>query len=319
MPWLCMGVLFVAGAITGSFLNTIAYRVPREMRLFTPPGSCPDCGGRIPRRDGLPIFGWLLLRGRCRFCREPISLRYPLVESLTAVLWAIEGWRLAGMRDNGWPGIVLGVLEILFISAMVITILVDIDCFIILDEISIGGAAAALVASFFLPVMHHAASRDEYQAYHPILHHFLGDAAPWVRSVAVSCAGMSAGLLFALGLYFVGNRAFKRRIEAEREEEAECDSVLGLGDVKLMGCFGAFLGARSVFFIFLAGSILASAGGVIMKLTGGDPEGETGLSGLRRRWVNGNSILPFGPFLAVAAVVFLFMGEALSETLGSLL
>ncbi len=313
--WVYAGILFGMGAIAGSFLSTLAYRVPREMRLLTPPSSCPACGVRILRRDNLPIVGWLLLQGRCRFCRTSISPRYPLVELLTAILWAIEGWRLAGMHRNGLPGIALGCFELLFISAMVVTVLVDIDHLVILDEISIGGAVVSLLAACFLPVMHHAASQEEYQAYHPILHHFLSDAPSWQRSTAAAAAGMIVGLLLALGVYFVGNHAFRRRIEAAREEDPEVDSVLGLGDVKLMGCFGAFFGVQAVFFIFLIGAILASVGGVIMKLASGDSEGETGLTGLRRRWSNGESILPFGPFLAVAALAFLFVGDSSSEAL----
>ncbi len=314
--WMYAGALFVMGVIAGSFLSTLAYRVPRAMRLFIPPSSCPTCGVRIPRRDNLPIVGWLLLRGHCRFCQTPISPCYPLVELLTAVLWAIEGWRLAGMHHSDLSGIVLGLLELLFISAMVVTVLVDIEHLIILDEISIGGTIVALIAAFFLPAMHHAASWDEYQVYHPILHNFLSDTAPWMRSVAAAGAGMIVGLFLALAVYFIGNHAFRRRIKAARKEDPEVDSVLGLGDVKLMGCFGAFFGVQAVFFIFLIGSILASVGGIIMKLASGDSEGESGLTGLRRRWSDGDSILPFGPFLAAAALGFLFVGEALSGMFG---
>jgi prepilin signal peptidase PulO-like enzyme (type II secretory pathway) len=79
---------FVLGAAIGSFLNVVAYRVPKGEGLFSPPSRCPQCETKLKWRQNLPILGWLLLRGRCRFCRSRISGQYPLVEFITAALFA---------------------------------------------------------------------------------------------------------------------------------------------------------------------------------------------------------------------------------------
>ncbi|WP_199756852.1 prepilin peptidase [Tautonia sociabilis] len=78
--------LFLLGASFGSFLNVCIYRIPLGLSLFRPPSSCPGCGSRIAARDNLPVLGWLLLRGRCRCCRSPISPRYPIVEAAVGLL-----------------------------------------------------------------------------------------------------------------------------------------------------------------------------------------------------------------------------------------
>ena len=85
-------LLGVLGLIVGSFLNVVIYRVPRDLSIVRPGSACPGCGTAISARDNIPVVSWLLLRGRCRTCGEPISGRYPLVEGLNAVLWLLLGW-----------------------------------------------------------------------------------------------------------------------------------------------------------------------------------------------------------------------------------
>lgn len=83
----------VLGLIIGSFLNVVVWRVPRGESVVSPPSACPSCGHRIRARDNVPVLGWLVLRGRCRDCQAPISARYPLVELLTGVLFAVMALR----------------------------------------------------------------------------------------------------------------------------------------------------------------------------------------------------------------------------------
>ena len=78
----------VLGALVGSFLNVVIHRVPAGMSVVHPPSACPACGARVRPWDNVPVLSWLLLRGRCRDCSAPISKRYPVVEALTAVLFA---------------------------------------------------------------------------------------------------------------------------------------------------------------------------------------------------------------------------------------
>src|SRR3954447_17654084 len=88
-------MLFVGlvGLIVGSFLNVVIWRVPRGESIVSPPSHCPGCGRPVRPRDNVPVISWIVLRGRCRDCGEPISARYPLVELLTAVLFVVMAAR----------------------------------------------------------------------------------------------------------------------------------------------------------------------------------------------------------------------------------
>src|ERR1700761_6169590 len=78
---------FAFGAVIGSFLNVVVWRLPRGESLVSPPSHCPKCNTRLAWFDNIPVFGWLMLRGKCRYCREPISARYPIVEAITGLLF----------------------------------------------------------------------------------------------------------------------------------------------------------------------------------------------------------------------------------------
>lgn len=299
--------LFITGLGVGSFLNVVVYRVPLGLSLLSPPSFCPRCGHPLAARDNVPLLGWLLLRGKCRYCRAPISWRYPAVELATGLLWAMEGWRLAGLRGGHYTDVCLGLLELVFLSSLVVTVLVDWDHRIILDEISLGGMFAALLASPLLPVLHHAESVGSFSIASPELAALFGDWPAWGRSAGAASVGAIAGLGFSLLIYWFGNAAFRKQIEAAKAEDPEIDSALGLGDVKLMGFYGAWLGWRAVPLIFFIASLTGAGIGGVMKIRSGNPGGRRGLAGLANRWRTGHSVVPFGPFLALgAAVVFAF-------------
>lgn len=80
---------FAFGAVCGSFMNVLVYRLPRNLNVISPPSACPACGTHLTWRENIPVFGWLFLRGRCRFCKSPISAEYPLVEAVTGALFAL--------------------------------------------------------------------------------------------------------------------------------------------------------------------------------------------------------------------------------------
>jgi leader peptidase (prepilin peptidase)/N-methyltransferase len=84
----------VLGLVIGSFLNVVIWRVPRGESVVRPPSHCPGCDREITARDNVPVLSWLLLRGRCRHCGTPISVRYPAVELATAVLFAVVAYRI---------------------------------------------------------------------------------------------------------------------------------------------------------------------------------------------------------------------------------
>jgi len=87
-----VGLVTVLGLLIGSFLNVVVWRVPRGESVVSPPSACPRCGARIAWYDNLPVVSWLVLRGRCRRCHEPISVRYPLVEAGTGILFGLVAW-----------------------------------------------------------------------------------------------------------------------------------------------------------------------------------------------------------------------------------
>ncbi len=142
--WFLLLAVAALGAVMGSFLNVCIYRIPRGMSVVSPPSACPGCGTRIAPYDNVPVFGWLWLRGRCRSCRTPISLRYPLVEALTGLVFLFLGWRY-GLSWELLPALY-------FAGAMIVVTLVDFDARIIPDAITLPGVLLGLAASFLTPV-----------------------------------------------------------------------------------------------------------------------------------------------------------------------
>lgn len=309
---LYMGVLFILGLLMGSFLNVVAYRVPNNVSILRPPSTCPGCGKTISPRDNVPLLGWLLLRGKCRNCRCGIPIRYPLVELATGILWAVTGYKIALLDLGFFTNIAVGLVWLAFVSTVVVTFLTDYDYMIILDEISLGGMAASLILAPFLPYLHHAHSPYEFLRYHALLASFMPNSPPWMHSLASALLGVAVGVGFSLVIYYLGNLAFKKQIAAAQEEDPEIDSALGLGDVKLMGFYGALFGWLSVFFVYIVGSLLGVVIGSSIKLLKGDPQGYTGWEGVRARWSSSTSAIPFGPFLVAAALLYLFIGDKAS-------
>ena len=118
------GVLLVGlGLVVGSFLNVVIYRVPLDLSIVRPGSACPGCGAPIAPRDNIPVISWLLLRGRCRHCHEPIGVRYPMVEIANAVVWVALGWWC--LSEAGIPAL-LPLLLVLG-SAGVALFMIDLD------------------------------------------------------------------------------------------------------------------------------------------------------------------------------------------------
>jgi leader peptidase (prepilin peptidase)/N-methyltransferase len=126
----------VLGATVGSFLNVVAYRLPRRESLVRPGSRCPGCGTAIKTYDNLPVFGWLLLRGRCRTCKTRISPRYPLVEALTAAI------AVTVVLAKHTPADV--VLGLTLIAVLVPVALIDLEHRIIPNKITLPAAVAAV-------------------------------------------------------------------------------------------------------------------------------------------------------------------------------
>jgi leader peptidase (prepilin peptidase)/N-methyltransferase len=140
MEILLMVYAGVVGACVGSFLNVCVYRWPNDLSVVSPPSSCPACGTRIRWYDNVPVLGWLWLRGRCRACGNGISIQYPLVELVTALLWVMAVWRF------GWDWQALATA--LFFTILLGIALSDAATYIIPDQFTIGGTVLGLALSF---------------------------------------------------------------------------------------------------------------------------------------------------------------------------
>lgn len=132
----------VLGAIFGSFLNVVAYRLPRHESLIVPPSHCPKCDTPVRPYDNIPVLSWLLLRGHCRTCGESISIRYPLVEALTGALCVG-----AVLAHHTAAGIALSVVLILL---LVPAALIDLEHRIIPNKLTALGAVLALAIGLAL-------------------------------------------------------------------------------------------------------------------------------------------------------------------------
>jgi leader peptidase (prepilin peptidase) / N-methyltransferase len=233
----------VLGAVFGSFLNVVVHRLPRRESLVHPASHCPKCGTPVKPYDNVPILSWLMLRGHCRGCDAPISVRYPLVEALTAALCAG-----AVITHHSSAGIALSVALILLV---VPAALIDLEHRIIPNQITGLGALLALAVGLALD-----------------------PAGEPGRLIAAAAAG---GFLLLAALAYPGG--------------------MGMGDVKLAGMMGLFLGAAVAPALLIA--LLAGVGlGAVVIVRKGAQAGR-------------KTAVPFGPFLALGALVAVFVGNQL--------
>ena len=138
-------VFFILGCMVGSFLNVCIHRLPLDQSIVTPPSHCPHCKYSIPWFLNIPLVTWLYLRGRCRNCGAPISVRYFLVELLTGGVF-LATWLWHG-RQSVW----LAVIYCVFLAGLIVATFIDFEHYIIPDEITLGGAAVGFVCSFAMP------------------------------------------------------------------------------------------------------------------------------------------------------------------------
>ncbi len=234
---------FLFGLLIGSFLNVCIHRWPRNRSVVKPRSHCVRCRKPIAWYDNIPLVSYLVLGGRCRRCGARISLRYPVVELLTAMLFFYQVSTL---------GLTLVALKMsVFCAIAVALIFCDLEKRILPDELTKGGIALGLCFAPFVPVPDFTAQAIFWLA---------GTELPvWARSIAESALGATLPALF---LWFGGWLYFKMR---HREG-------LGFGDVKLIAMVGSFLGLRGALLTLILGSLAGSIIGYsYIKLTGKDP------------------------------------------------
>jgi leader peptidase (prepilin peptidase)/N-methyltransferase len=226
-PWPVLLLALVAGLAIGSFLNVVIHRLPRGESIVRPRSRCPSCLTPIAPWHNVPLLSYLWLRGRCRTCAAPISLRYPSIEALTGIAFA------ALVATHGWGPSTL--LWWAFAAALVTAAAVDVDEGVIPDEVSLGGLALGLVLV-------------------PLVRALDGEPYGWALAHSAAGAALGAGGLWLVGfaharLSVALGRTFPHW-PGEGEAPPRPSSLdywvwfpgLGFGDVKLLGMVGAFLG-----------------------------------------------------------------------------
>jgi leader peptidase (prepilin peptidase)/N-methyltransferase len=342
---------FVTGAAIGSFLNVGIYRLPRDISIREPRRSfCPVCKAPIPWHQNIPLVSWLLLRGRCAKCGSKIAFRYFGVELLTALLflaiWQFFPWKIA-------------IAYWVFVSILLIATFVDLEHFIIPDEVTIRGTIAGIIASLIVPELMGADSRLAALV-RSALAAALGYVILWIvleggkvafgkkrvtldgpRPFTWTRHGNDADFVVSeerclWSDYFarekdrlllhcdeakIDNRVIRNEVLEFHynrvrvgTDEIMLDTVdqisgtareleipreaMGRGDLKFLAAIGAFLGWRGVLFSICAGSVAGSLVGLATSIIG------------RRVW---SSKLPFGPYLAFGALIWMFFGDSFAQ------
>ncbi len=338
-------VFFILGSMVGSLLNVCIHRMPRGESIVSPASHCPECQYSIPWYLNIPLFTWIGLRGRCAHCGTSISPRYFVVELLTGMAF-LGCWLAFGTQSAS-----LALAYCLVLSGFIVATFIDLEHFIIPDEITLGGVVAGFLCSAAVPALHAATA-----------------PAPSLRQSILGLA-LGGGLVYAIlrgaKIFFGRQRLvlepdtrirftetglilpqeeipyeemFYRKsdfiaLEAKTVEladrgyfnvpirltphqltigedtfnpeeitfmEVTTDHVIipreamGLGDVKFMAAIGAFLGWKAVLFSLTVSAFIGAFVGVLL------------IAVRRKEW---SSRIPYGPYIAIAATVWIFAGE----------
>lgn len=240
---------FIIGASVGSFLNVVILRLPEEdASIVFPASRCPRCLQNLKWYDNIPIISFLLLKKRCRYCGEPISWQYPLIEITMALL------SVALLFKFGFT-LALPVYFV-FTAALLAVIVIDFHHKIIPDLISLPGIVIGFLCSFINPVI------------------------TWQQSGIGLLLG--GGVLYAVA---AGYYLFTKR------------EGMGGGDIKLLAMIGAFLGWQSLPFVVFGSSVLGAL---------------IGIGAMAKQKKGGRSVIPYGPFLSIAALLYMFYRELIN-------
>jgi len=236
-------IIFLIGLLIGSFLNVCIYRIPRGESIIFPPSHCTNCKSRIKSYDLIPVLSFLLIKGRCRACGQKISIKYPIVEILTGLLYII-GFMKFGMTVEFLRNSIL-------ISILIAVAFIDLEHSIIPGRLMIFAAVAGIIL------------------------HIIGYKS---NSYLLSCLYgflTGGGTIFLIVLLTGG---------------------MGGGDIQLMAVIGLFLGFKNILLTLMLSFIIGALAGITLVL----------LKKKSRR-----DYIPFGPFIACAALITIFYGDAI--------
>lgn len=341
-------VFFTFGSIVGSFLNVCIHRMPLGLSVVSPPSHCPYCKYSIPWYLNMPLVTWLVLRGKCKNCSAPISVRYFLVELLTGVMF-LACW-LAYGHTSAW----LALTYSLLLTGMIVATFIDFEHYIIPDEITIGGTVVGLLLSF-CPILH-----QQKTMLAGFWQGVVGALVGWGIVYAVVRLGkvmfgrqrmelpVDARIIFSESAVHLPDKDIpyeelfyrqsdeiilhartlelidrcyvnvKVRLSPKRlrigDEEFDPEAIhhmeavsteivlpreaMGFGDVKFMAAIGAFLGWPATVFALFASSFLGAIVGIIGMTVKG-----------RERFTR----IPYGPYIAAAAAIWIFLPAGIRQ------
>jgi leader peptidase (prepilin peptidase) / N-methyltransferase len=248
----------ILGASIGSFLNVVIYRLPAGLSLTHPPSRCPHCLTPLRKRENVPIAGWFMLKGKCAHCSEPISLRYPLVETIVMVLF------LAVYLFYGFSLQTIGYW--VFISYLLALALIDLDTLTLSNRLMKSGLVLGL-------------------AFQTAIAAGTGSLSATVMGFLLAVVSTVLGLWLLDIVTWIGRLCFG-------------PNAMGGGDAKLFAMIGAWLGWK----LMLMSGFLACLSGVIF-----------GLMAIALKILKRGNPMPFGPFLAMGAILSVFYGEFLAS------
>jgi leader peptidase (prepilin peptidase) / N-methyltransferase len=271
-------VIFIAGLVFGSFLNVCISRIPRGLSIIAPRSRCPHCEHPIAARDNVPLLSWLWLKGRCRNCGGSISLRYPAVELLTAILF-VASYASFGL---GWIALKAGILCFLVTGL----IFMDAETGLLPAEFTYPGTAVGLLLAWHFPF---DSSGTEF-----LMWEFGVRATPSSNLLslldAVVAAALGAGFFFvAWAVYYL----LRRR------------DGLGFGDIAMMAMVGTFLGLKLTVLVIFFAPVMGTIYGLSLLVRRPAKTAPSESVAFLSRMV------PFGVFLGTSALISLFMGEAI--------
>jgi len=267
-------LVFFGGLCWGSFLNVCIHRIPIRLSIVMPPSHCPRCQKYIAWYDNIPLISYINLGGKCRHCHASISPRYFLIELLTGILFILV-W-LKFMHIPGVPGLGLAPVNSLWIVPVYWVVVAGLITGTFIDFEHMIIPDRVTIGGMIAGLVFSALVPDlHFQNLQP-------HTARWFNGALQSLTGMAIGFGILYGVAIVGRLAFKRE-------------AMGFGDVKLMGAIGAFLGWKAVLFTLIVSSFAGSAVGITLIL-------------LKRRQLQ--SKIPYGPYLALAALLWMLWGPS---------
>jgi leader peptidase (prepilin peptidase)/N-methyltransferase len=218
------------GACIGSFLNVVIYRVPAGLSILHPPSRCPHCLRQLAPRDNIPIIGWFLIKGKCRYCHTPVSWRYPAIEALTAFLF----WSLAAYFGTSIPVLSL-CFYAAFLSWLLALAMIDIDTMTLPNSLTQSGLLLGLIYQVSLASIN-------------------GDRIAFPRLLLFGIGGAVLGI-WLLEIMRIAGRMFLQK------------EAMGGGDPKLAAMIGMWLGWENVLLTILIASAIGTLVGAITIIT----------------------------------------------------